>query len=325
MHVGELSGDMAHTERNCAARAESADVMGLWFLVGGRFLQSRGVRPRRVSESYRVACRPGRKECVRLSRDDPGAASGRVCKELFGSRPANEGTVDTLLVAAFRYTEMYALESGFVCNSSRLSRRRPRLSLFAEDYPRTSVGPVRLLYRAVSRKFVLNHLAAEPYGQLQGEVARRDLSGALFSDDGYVYHYVARTQALRQLLVPAWSPPALSRRNRTVLTEVAASASNVRLKRLVVGSRPPTLHGELSGEPRRYNSLSDNVAGHLIFGVVVNFDSGSAQHLCVCSAGCVRGVDESRVLFPSDANLRRRRDGQFFALQRGVSGNVPRA
>ena len=45
---------------------------------------------------------------------------------------------------------------------------------------------------------------------MQGEVARRDLSGALFNGDGYVYEYVARAQAPRHPVVQAWLLPTLS-------------------------------------------------------------------------------------------------------------------
>ena len=79
----------------------------------------------------------------------------------------------------------------------------------------------------------------ELYRLLRGEVARRDLSGALFSRDGYVYLNVARAQALRQLLAQVWLLPTLSRQNSNVLTEVVASAVNACSIRLVVGLRPP--------------------------------------------------------------------------------------
>ena len=111
-------------------------------------------------------------------------ASGRMFRKLFGSCPGDEGPVETSLVHAVRHAEMYVLEYGFARNSSRLSCRRARLLLFAEDYPETSVGAAWFLYRAVSKKFAPNHVAVEPYRLLQDEVARRDLPGALFSGDG---------------------------------------------------------------------------------------------------------------------------------------------
>ena len=70
------------------------------------------------------------------------------------------------------------------------------------------------------------------------------------------------------------------------------------------------------GEPWRYNSVV-----HLMFGVVVNFDSGAGPHLYVCLAGSVREVGESHMLFPSDASPWRRRDAKFIVRQRDPSEN----
>ena len=98
------------------------------------------------------------------------AALGRTFKELFGSCPVAGGPLEALLVDAFRYTELYASECGFARNSSRLPRRRPRWSLFAEDLPKTSVGPARQLFCAVSGRFAPNHAAVEPRRLLQGKV-----------------------------------------------------------------------------------------------------------------------------------------------------------
>ena len=91
------------------------------------------------------------------------AASGRMFKELFGARSVDEGPLGALLVDASRYTEMYASEYGVARNSFRQSCRLPRLSLFAEDRPKTSVGPAWLLYRTASGKFAPDRLPAEPY------------------------------------------------------------------------------------------------------------------------------------------------------------------
>ena len=91
------------------------------------------------------------------------AALGRVCEELLESCSVDEGPVERLLVDASRYSEVCASERGAVRNSARLSCRRPRPPLFAEDYPKASVGPSWLLCRAVSKKFAPNSLAAEPY------------------------------------------------------------------------------------------------------------------------------------------------------------------
>ena len=247
-------------------------------------------------------------------------------KELFGSCSTDGGPVEPLVVDAFWYTEMYALEYGFARNSSRLPvGNYPRAPLFAENPPRASVDAASLLYCAAPASSVRNHLAAEPYRLLQGEVARRVFSGALFSGDGYVCQCGTRAQAPRQLLGQVWLMPTLCRRNCAVLTGMAASALDVCLEKLVAGSRPSTVYGQPPGEPWRRKTVLGNVVGHLMFSVVVNSDSGPAPHLRVCLAGCVQGVRESHLLLPSDAHPRSRRDGRFVARQREPTEDLPRA
>ena len=114
-----------------------------------------------------------------------------MLKEMFGSLSVTGGPVEALLAKSSRFTEMYAAEYGFARNSSRLSRRRPRLSLFAEDYPKTSRGPAWRLFWAVSGCFVPSHLAVEPCRPLQGKVARNDLPGTRFSGDGFAHQSAA--------------------------------------------------------------------------------------------------------------------------------------
>ena len=90
------------------------------------------------------------------------------------------------------------------------------------------------------------HLAVEPYLLLQGRVDWNDSSGAL---RGYERQFVARAQALRQLLVQIWWAPAVSCRNCAVTTEVAVADLHVCFKMIVVGPRPQPLYLEPYDEP----------------------------------------------------------------------------
>ena len=62
--------------------------------------------------------------------------------------------------------------------------------------------------------------------------------GALWDYDVYVYQGAARAQALRPLLVRFWLAPPISRRNRAMLTNVAAEGLAVCLKMIRRGSKP---------------------------------------------------------------------------------------
>ena len=202
-------------------------------------------------------------------------------------------------------TEIYALEYGFVRNSSRMSFPRPCLSLFAGGYPKlASAQGVFVALRAES-----------PCGGTVPSVAGlrveyNELSIAFYSGDGYVRRYVARGQALCQPLVQVWLLSSLSRRNRGVLTEMAASALSVCFKRMVVGSRLPTAREHPSDDPLRYKTVLD------FLGCVVNFGSCQAPHLRVRLPGCVPECAESHVLFPSDARPWCCHDRRFVAHQR---------
>ena len=48
-------------------------------------------------------------------------------------------------MGAFEFTEMHALEYGFARNSRLMSPRRPHLSSFSGDGPKSSVDPARQL------------------------------------------------------------------------------------------------------------------------------------------------------------------------------------
>ena len=235
------------------------------------------------------------------------AALGRTFRELFGAFSAAEGLVEALLEACLPYALVYV----FVRDSARMPFRRPHLSLSAKDYPKSSADPAWQQYWALSSRPVPNHRAVDAYCLLQGTVERNELSGALYAGYGYVYQYVARAQALCQLLVQVWSLLTLSRRNRGVLTEMAASASSGCSPGMVAGSRPLTTYEEPSDDPWRYNTDLDNVAGLVVFGIVVNLDGGPAPRLCVRLGGCVPGRGESFLLSPSDACPWCRCDGRF--------------
>ena len=83
-------------------------------------------------------------------------------------------------------------------------------SSFAEDYPESAPGPAWQLDLAFPTKVAPGHSAVDPHRLLQGRVGRKDLSGAVFSGAGFARQYVARAQALYQLLVPVWLVPAAS-------------------------------------------------------------------------------------------------------------------
>ena len=131
-----------------AVRAEPEDVVGPRPVGVGRRLRRIGFGSWGLSESTE-----------RFGGPDGGVASGCRAVEMlrsravrsrrfFGSRSVAEGPVEALRADAFRYTDMYALEYGFVRDSSRLPRRRPRLPLLAKGRPKTSVAPARQPYWA---------------------------------------------------------------------------------------------------------------------------------------------------------------------------------
>ena len=131
-----------------------------------------------------------------------------------------------------------------------------------------------------------------------------DLASGLYSGDGFAYR--GRAKALCQLLAQVWLAPAVSRRNRAVVTEVAAPAFTVRFKVMVVGSRPQPLCEQPSDSSWRYNTALDNVADMVAFGLVVKFDNGAGPHLCVLVAGRTPSSGKSHLLCPSDARPRSR-------------------
>ena len=103
-----------------------------------------------------------------------------------------------------------------------------------------------------------------------------------------------------------WLLPTLSRRNRCVLTESAASASSVCNK----------MYEQPSEEPWRYKTVPDNVAGNVMFGLVAKFASGPAPHLRVCLAGRASGFGQPHSLSPSEARPWCRPDSKFVVRQR---------
>ena len=104
-----------------------------------------------------------------------------------------------------RYAGQCALEFGFV--RPRVTHPRPRASFLAKDYPSSSTDPAWLWRRSRSSILAPGHLAVEPGRPLQGRAGWLYLFWALYGGDGYVYRYVARTQALRLLIVQSLLAP----------------------------------------------------------------------------------------------------------------------
>ena len=77
--------------------------------------------------------------------------------------------------------------------------------------------------RAFSTTLASQHLAVEPYRLSRGCVGRKDVSGALWGSEGFVYQCVARAQALCHLLVRICLAPAVSRPGRPALMEVVTA------------------------------------------------------------------------------------------------------
>ena len=173
--------------------------------------------------------------------------------------------------------------------------------------------------RSFSSRLVPGHLAIGLYRLLQAREDWEELSGALFGSDGYVYRYVARPQALSQLLVKIRSAPAGSQRNGSVMAEVVASGLRVCFRMIVVDSRPQPLNSEPPGDPWAQNAVSDNVAGMAAVAIVLNFDDGPAPHLSAWTVGCELSRGEPRMPFPPDAGPQCRARRHRGAVPRDVA------
>ena len=124
-----------------------------------------------------IACGPGLMS---------NAASMRKTRKWqFGACSEDPEATDKLVTGAMCYAEQYSAGMGVARRSSRSTHPRPRVSLFAMDYPFSHSDPVWLLLRAFLSK-VAAPLAPEPYRLLKGAVDHPDLSGALWEGAGFV-------------------------------------------------------------------------------------------------------------------------------------------
>ena len=119
---------------------------------------------------------------------------------------------------------------------------------------------------------------------------------------GYLYQFVARIQALVQLLVEIWLTPTVRYENRVAITEVLTRAIEACHQMIGTGLLPkhesPSYGPAESSWP--YNSVLDNAVFMVVFGIVVNEASTGAGMLQVQIAGTAPGVGEYHYAFASD-------------------------
>lgn len=172
--------------------------------------------------------------------------------------------------------------------------------MFSADYPALFSGPARLLYLPFSEK-VAPALRVELFPLSEGFVGFPDSSAAPWDYEGYVYQFTASAQALRQLFVRLWLAPALSRRNRTMLTYVAAEGLEVRLKMMCRVSKSEVHRPASAGWPWGRNAVMGSDAGLAVSEVVRDLDVWETRHPCESPMGTTPGYGESHFRFAPDS------------------------
>ena len=226
---------------------------------------------------------------------------GKLFVKWFENCTNGSGETQTLVDNAMGYAEKYKLEAGLRRNHSRAGVSPTRAGWFVRDFPSPMRCPEWCMYEALSEKLLPMVHRVNPYRITECTPTSPSLSGSL-KGAGYLYQFVARIQALVQLLVEIWLTPTVRYENRVAITEVLTRAIEACHQMIGTGLLPkhesPSYGPAESSWP--YNSVLDNAVFMVVFGIVVNEASTGAGMLQVQIAGTAPGVGEYHYAFASD-------------------------
>ena len=158
------------------------------------------------------------------------------------------------------------------------------------------------------------------YRITEGAPASPSLRGSLKRGSGLLYQYVARIQALAQLLVEVWLTPTARYSNRVAITEVLTRAVEACHQMICTGSMENESESySQSSSAWPFNTVLDNVVFTTVFGIVVDEPTEDAGMLQVQLAGTAPGIGEYHYAFPSDCFAWAARDRSFI-IAPGVEG-----
>ena len=248
------------------------------------------------------------------------AVLGKLFVKWFGNCTKDAGDTQSLVKNAMGYAERYKLEVGLKRCHSRVGVHTTRAGWFARDYPSPMSGAEWYLYEALSKSHLPLTLQVEPYRITESMPASPSLRGSL-DGHGLVYQYVARIQALVQLLVEVWLTPTVRYSNRVAITEVLTRAMEACYKMICSGSlgKRESVPYSLPDASWSFNTVLDNVVFTTVFGTVVNEPTDDAGMLQVLLAGTAPGVGEYHYAFPSDCFAWSARDRSFIIVS-GTEG-----
>ena len=181
----------------------------------------------------------------------------------------------------------------------------------------TGSHPEWFVYEILSKKRVAIQFPAQSRRVSEGPPSSYALQSSL--GDGYGYQFAARASPLLFLRLSIWLMPTASRANNVMLTELATQASEARDRQVTQGSAEP-LSSDSHSPPQvwGFHSVYDNVAGSLVFGLVVNAPDEPFLSR-VASAGSAPGAGEVHLVFPAGCFPRAAED-KFFFIQAAAGG-----
>ena len=224
------------------------------------------------------------------------------------------------------YAEKYSLEVGLKRRHSLAGVRTARAGWFVRDFPTPMSSAEWYLYEALCKEQLSAVQQVKRYRITESAPAPPSLRGSL-KGAGLLYQYVARIQALVQLLVEVWLTPTVRYSNRVAITEVLTRAVEACHQMICSGSmeKRETESYSQSDYAWPFNTVLDNVVFTTVFGIVVNDPTNDAGMLQVQLAGTAPGIGECHYAFPSDCFAWSARDRSFIIVPGAEGEDWPRA